>query len=301
MNRQAFEISPIGVVLSDSKDTFNIPTEGVSAKIKVFKRYAEALKGIRDYSHLLVICWLHLADTAEYRSILKVRPVRIDPDLPETGVFAGRTPIRPNPLSLTVVRLRSVHENILSVDDLDVVDGTPVIDIKPYSPATDCIHSAKSRPLSVRKHKERLTRTFFRQAVNFHGMACPGVALGVRMVIETLVRMGIDDEKDRSIVVRAEKDGCVLDAVEAVTGATVGNGRLTLACSDKISLTFSTGKGERALRVSLRPTFQIPSSPAGAVQLLLEADAEELLRFEDIPVCPDLKRAAAMRAGAHLL
>jgi len=301
LSEQVFKVFPIGVVLSDFKDTFRIPLEGAPARIVIYERYAEALKGIRDYSHLWVLCWLHLADTADYRNILRVRPLRVDPDLPETGVFASRTPIRPNPLSLTVVRLVSVHKNILTVDDLDVVDGTPVIDIKPYSPLNDSIPSAKFRPLPLRKHKERLIRTFFKEAMNFHAEACPGLALGTRMVVEALLKLEIDDVRDYHVMVCAETGGCIVDAVEAVMGATLGNGRLILTHQDRIALTLLAGNGEEALRVSLKSGFRVPKRPARAVQLFLEADAEEFLEFEEFPAQQELKSAFLPRKRIHRL
>ena len=298
---EQFKVFPIGVVLSDFKDTFRIPLEGASARIMVYEQYAEALKGITNYSHLWVLCWLHLADTVDYRSILKVRPVRIDPDLPETGVFAIRSPVRPNPLSLTVVRLVSVHDNILTVDDLDVVDGTPVVDIKPYSPFSDSIPSARFRPLSLKKHKEHLMRAFFKGAVNFHAEACPGLALGTRMVVEALLKLEMDDARDYRVMVCAEKGGCIVDAVEAVMGATLGNGRLILTPRNRIALTFLVDDVEKALMVSIKPGFRLPKGSSEAVQFFLEAEAGEFLEFKEFSVQPDLRRVFPPRKRIHHL
>jgi len=293
LSEQVFNVFPIGVVLSDFKasdfkDTFRIPLEGASARIVIYERYAEALKGIHNYSHLWVLCWLHLVDTADYRNILRVRPLRIGSDLPETGVFALRSPIRPNPISLTVVRLVSVHKNILTVDGLDVVNGTPVIDIKPYLPPSDSIPSAKFHPLLLKKNKEYLIRTFFKEAVDVHGEACPGLALGTRMVVEALLKLEVDDMRNYHVVVCTKKGGCIVDAVEAIMGATLGNGRLVLTHGDKIALTFLADNSEKALKVSLKSGSSVPKEPARAIQLFLEADAEEFLEFKEFPAKSEL-------------
>jgi len=91
---------------------------------------AEALEGLGDFSHLYVIFWMHRIPD-EKRRTMKTHP-RGRTDMPLLGIFATRTPHRPNPLGLTIVRLLSTHENVLTVQGLDAFDGTPVLDIKPY-------------------------------------------------------------------------------------------------------------------------------------------------------------------------
>lgn len=140
------DLEPIGVVHSSisSNKAEKIPLHGVPAEIEVFGKYLDALDGIETKSHIFVLCWLHKAD----RDILKVKPCkRFFPNgvIPEgvaaRGVFATRSPARPNPISLTVTKLIKRDGNRLKVI-LDIVDGTPVIDLKPYSTGWDCIFSA---------------------------------------------------------------------------------------------------------------------------------------------------------------
>ena len=95
-------------------------------------RYSRALDGIESFSHIIVIFWLHKIRTIQ-RSMVKVHP-RKDISLPLTGIFATRSPVRPNPIGITVVKLIKRESNILSVTGLDAIDGTPVLDIKPYIP-----------------------------------------------------------------------------------------------------------------------------------------------------------------------
>ena len=90
----------------------------------------EALDGIKGFSHLFVIFWMHEISREE-RRILKVHP-RGREDMPLLGLFATRAPCRPNPIGLTLVELLKIEGNILTVRGLDAFDGTPVLDIKPF-------------------------------------------------------------------------------------------------------------------------------------------------------------------------
>lgn len=108
--------------------------EGV---VEVLPRFAEGLDGIEDYSHLLLISYLH--KQLETKSVLKVRPKRLLKmglkleELPLMGVFATDSPTRPNPIGLTLVRLIKREDNLLYVWGLDLFNDTPILDIKPYS------------------------------------------------------------------------------------------------------------------------------------------------------------------------
>ena len=92
----------------------------------------EALEGIEEYSHLLVLFWLSRVPKGR-RNLKKIHPKSRE-DLPLVGIFATRTQYRPNPVGLTLVRLIWRKKNILRVRGLDALHGTPVIDIKPISP-----------------------------------------------------------------------------------------------------------------------------------------------------------------------
>jgi tRNA-Thr(GGU) m(6)t(6)A37 methyltransferase TsaA len=90
----------------------------------------EALEGVEEFSHLFVLFWLHRMSDADKR-VMKVHP-RGRSDMPLLGIFATRTPHRPNPIGLTRVKLLKVEGNIITVQGLDAFDGTPVLDIKPF-------------------------------------------------------------------------------------------------------------------------------------------------------------------------
>ncbi len=122
-------IIPIGFV---KRATLNesVKDKDLVSKIVLKKKFAKALDGIEDFSHVFVIFWLHRILDNE-KTNLKVHP-RGRTDLPLMGVFATRAPNRPNPLGLTLVELVTREENILWVKGLDAFDKTPVLDIKPY-------------------------------------------------------------------------------------------------------------------------------------------------------------------------
>ena len=117
---------PIGEVHSSLTATGT--QQWVAAEIEIFPPYVDGLKGIEAYKELLVLYWMHRLDKTD-RRVLIVHP-RGDRTRPRRGVFSTRSPRRPNPIGLSKVRLKGRKENILKVEGLDAVDGTPVIDIK---------------------------------------------------------------------------------------------------------------------------------------------------------------------------
>ena len=100
-----------------------------------------ALDGLDEFSHIIVIYWMHQVTTPG-QVPTKVRPMGRR-EAPMVGLFATRSPNRPNPLGKATVRLLQHQSNILKVEGLDAIDGTPVIDIKPYIPGYDSVDNAK--------------------------------------------------------------------------------------------------------------------------------------------------------------
>lgn len=96
------------------------------SRIEIFPEFFEGLEGLDKFSHIFVLFWM---TPEEVR--LKVHP-RGHPELPEVGVFASRSPTRPNPIGLTLVELLKIRGNLLEVQGLDAYDGTQVIDLKPF-------------------------------------------------------------------------------------------------------------------------------------------------------------------------
>ena len=123
---QTFQVSPVGVVRRKQD----------SIEIEIFPRYREALSGLERFSHIIVLYWFHRTDNPIDRLIMQVHPRR-DPSKPLTGVFATRSPARPNPVAFSVSKILSIRENAIQIDRTDALDETPVIDIKPYIPESD--------------------------------------------------------------------------------------------------------------------------------------------------------------------
>jgi tRNA-Thr(GGU) m(6)t(6)A37 methyltransferase TsaA len=122
------QTQPIGTVHSPVKERGFRDCRDTVSTILVEEEFAEALDGIESYSHVVVLFWFHLS---EKPSGLKVHP-RGDPQNPLRGIFATCSPVRPNPIGMTIVRLLERRGNELRVRGLDAVDGTPVLDIKPH-------------------------------------------------------------------------------------------------------------------------------------------------------------------------
>jgi tRNA-Thr(GGU) m(6)t(6)A37 methyltransferase TsaA len=109
--------------------------QGITSRIEIDPRWAAGLDGLVEFSHISVLCYLHEMHGQE--PVLHIHPQR-NPEMPEVGFFSTRTPLRPNPISLTVVRLIERRGNVLTVRNLDMYDGTPVLDVKPYLVRGDC-------------------------------------------------------------------------------------------------------------------------------------------------------------------
>jgi tRNA-Thr(GGU) m(6)t(6)A37 methyltransferase TsaA len=141
MNDLRIEFVPIGIVRTDltNAEVKESWPNGTKAEIEVFAEYAEGLDGIDALTNLMVLFYLNEI-TEDERKILKVRPRRLirhglrPEDMPLLGVFCLDSPIRPNPIGLTIVRFLGRNRNILRVSGLDAYNGTPVLDIKPYKP-----------------------------------------------------------------------------------------------------------------------------------------------------------------------
>jgi len=116
---------------------------GEESKLTIFPEYCEALEGLESFSHIIVLYWLHKRDTPEDRKVLKVTPKR-HPGAPQVGVFASRSPTRPNPIAYEVCRIISIEGCTLTVEGSDAIEGTPVLDLKPYLPRADSVPDART-------------------------------------------------------------------------------------------------------------------------------------------------------------
>lgn len=123
-------LKPIGLVSNDIRERMRHGWSRVESTITIESDLASSLDGIEDFSHITVLFWMHRVTGETPR---KVHPQGRE-DLPLVGVFATRAPHRPNSIGITVVELIERSGDVLKVRGLDAIDGTPVLDIKPYIP-----------------------------------------------------------------------------------------------------------------------------------------------------------------------
>ena len=138
--RQEIILKPIGVVHSEIKERERRDAKDIVAEIILDPAFTEGLDNLDEFSHIIVIYYMH---RSRKPAPMKVHPkYRTEPT--PVGVFASRSPDRPNALGKTTVKLLERHKNVLKVQGLDAIDGTPVIDIKPYIPDLDCVADARA-------------------------------------------------------------------------------------------------------------------------------------------------------------
>ena len=147
-------LHPIGFVRNAMKERTDkrLKLTELFSEIEVDEKLAEALDGLKDFSHIIILYWMHQVKPEDF--VLKGHPMG-NTEVPVKGLFALRSPNRPNPIGKATVRLLEIKGNVLKLQGLDAIDGTPVIDIKPYIPGYDSAADAKT-PDWVIVEKEEL-------------------------------------------------------------------------------------------------------------------------------------------------
>lgn len=128
-------LTPIGVIKNNIREPRREDWQTVVSEIIVKEDLKEALDRIEEFSHITILYWMHEVSPSQ-RSVMRVHP-RGKQNLPLVGVLASRSPARPNPIGIITAKLVERRDNVLKVIGLDAVDGTPVLDIKPYIPGYD--------------------------------------------------------------------------------------------------------------------------------------------------------------------
>ena len=137
-----FNYQAIGTIHSPFKSLEGTPIQpigaiGVMAEVEIFPEYVEGLQDLEEFSHIILLYHCHLSQAYK----LKVTPFL---DNVVRGLFATRAPARPNPIGLSLVRLMRIENTTLFVQDIDIIDQTPLLDIKPFVPDFDMRKSAKT-------------------------------------------------------------------------------------------------------------------------------------------------------------
>ncbi len=149
----SFEIEPIGIIRTPFTSKDKIPIQAgksdVIAEFEVFPEYSLGLDSLDGFSHIILLYWFHKSKSPK----LKITPFL---DTEERGLFSTRAPSRPNPIGLSIVKLIQVLDNIVTFQGADMLNDTPLIDIKPYVPEFDIQLDATSGwltdSLSADKH-----------------------------------------------------------------------------------------------------------------------------------------------------
>jgi tRNA-Thr(GGU) m(6)t(6)A37 methyltransferase TsaA len=151
---QGIYIRPIGYVKNDFKKGPINDYENTISEIVLDPDLEEGLYKLDENSHITVVFWMNKIKEGE-RNILKMHPKGRE-DLPLVGVFATRSPRRPNPMGISSIRLLEIRDNVLRVKGLDALNGTPVLDIKPFSKKHDHAEDAKTPWWIERFSKKKL-------------------------------------------------------------------------------------------------------------------------------------------------
>jgi tRNA-Thr(GGU) m(6)t(6)A37 methyltransferase TsaA len=220
-------VSPIGFVHSPCRDPEKMPGQGITARIEVLPRYRAELIGVELSSHLMVVGWFHQARRPLRGGVPTIRPAGIPP----RGSFATRSPSRPNPISLTVVRVSARTELTLEVEGLDLVDGTAVLDLKPYIPGQDGVFSAirnwRSRTtLGPDRLLGYLEPELRNHLGDFADLPAARATLGA--VLLASQRLGTDP-RNPALSARVNRADATADALMGLLGATLASGRVTIA------------------------------------------------------------------------
>lgn len=211
----SIELRPIGTVCSAEVSTAKMSPQGTCAIIEIFPEYAAALDKIGENSHLWILSWFH----ESRRDVLTASPARVNPDVPEYGVFALRTPVRPNPIALTLVRLEGIAENRLSVEGLDAVNGTPILDIKPYF-EQDIVFSPRT-PEIIPASRQMREEHMGKEAFTHHQEICADLQIAVRMGLLVEERWGKLNNDE--LIVEVTGSHCLADVLQGLTRARLAN------------------------------------------------------------------------------
>ena len=138
----SFTYEAIGIIRTPHQTIEGVPIQSCVAKecegsILLHEQYVDGLEDLEGFSHIILIYHLHKSKN------FNLKPVPFLDTKPH-GVFATRAPRRPNPIGISVVRLTGIHENVLEIENVDILDGTPLLDIKPYIPEFDAFKTDRT-------------------------------------------------------------------------------------------------------------------------------------------------------------
>lgn len=258
------------------------------SEIEILPEYAEGLQNIEQSEYLDLVFTFHREKRTELLTRIRTGEM--------TGVFASRSPRRPNHLGITTVKLIGRAGNLLQVEGADALDGSPVVDIKYCDTSVfeqhqvhDSIRAASPRADIIRNIQQGDTRELLLKAAQIHGHICPGLALGVMGATEVMQRILASGEDMQDYTLTVEMQNCPVDGALFVTGCTPGTHRFVAGRPDGdcFYVTNKSGKGWKVtLKTSNREYMQrhIPGNQTAAARGLatLNLDFDELFMIEEI-------------------
>lgn len=264
----SMQLKPIGIVKSAVTDSSGMPLEGIRSSIQIYQEFELGLRGIEKSTHVIILYWMSLAK----RDVLEARPKKVSEKLPKQGVFALRSPSRPNPIGISVVKLLHKEGLIMEVDGLDAIDGTPVLDIKPYAQGLDCFLSARrSDEYTVISSMDKIKaiERLLKEAANFHGEVCVGLAIGTRIAYGAMMALGLS-LKEKEVKIECRTRGCLADSIQAISAST--NKRFT----------HIPGEGEIDFKTNTRRiTFRVTKNKIHTAKEALTIKDAELFQLKD--------------------
>jgi len=324
-------LTPIGMIRSEHRRAEDTPiqpsfADGCAGTVEVFPEYAGGLKDIEGFSHLILLYCFHRAEAP----LLVVKPFLEDA---EHGVFATRHPRRPNRIGLSIVKLIRRDGNTLFVENVDILDETPLLDIKPFLPRHDAPEGVRAGwqdavdPELARARGRRgylpapgtakeasaddCMSTDLAEAIRFHGHLCPGLAIGYRAAKVAMERLGAKRAEDEEMIAIVENDSCSADGVQWVTGCTFGKGNFFFQDHGKQVFTFAVRPAGHAVRIAIKRRDRRWGEPPvedreARTRWLLSAPPEDIFDIRDTEISlPDEARiretAACARCGEEAM
>ncbi len=257
---KTYKFNAVGVVRNEiDEPTDYRELKAKTSMIEIFKDYADALLGIEENEYIDIIFHFHKSEHKLQTNTSS------SPDVLR-GVFATRSPKRPNLIGVTNVKLLKRKGNVLIVKGLDAVNGTPVLDIKNSDTSlfadeydNNTIHQdkLKNNPRIDIRNNIFANRTdiLMIKAAQMHGHYCPGLAMGVMAAVHAMNKMEADSDGMEDLLAITETNNCFSDGIQFVTGCTFGNNSLIYKDLGKIAFTLTKRDG-KGIRVSAKPNSQ---------------------------------------------
>ena len=243
------ELQTIGTIKSDFKQPADIEEmRKHESEIIIKPDFEKGLYKIEDNKYLQIIFYLHRSEGYNL-----IGPRRYGE---ERGVFVSRSPKRPAPIGVSTVELLKREGRKLKVKGLDAIEGTPVLDIKPYSDMID--KPGKSFNQEEKKNNPRIEiehlienndiEKVLLKSGELHGHFCPGLALGVKAAVYALKELKLNSQGMEDVLAITETNSCFADGIQYVTGCTFGNNALIYRDYGKTAVTI-TDRKEKGIRL----------------------------------------------------